>query len=423
MSQSAAPPAPQFPLREGEFVAMMAMLMALQALAIDAMLPALGTIAADLGESDPNRRQLVVGVFLIAAGVFALLPGALADRFGRRPVLFASLGIYVVFGLGCALVTDFTALLAMRVMQALGSAGLAVLPSAIIRDRFGGDRMARAMSTISVVFMIVPILAPALGQAILLFAGWRFIFVGMVGIALAVGLWVFLRLPETLHPEFRQPIHPAAIARNMGRAARNRSAIGYVVGGALVFGGLFGFINTSQQLIAEHFGAGEWFPLLFALSAASMALASFTNSRIVERFGARRVSHVAVLAFIAVSAAQVWQSSSGHETLWQFMPLMAANMCLVGFIGANFGSIAMQPFARIAGAASSFQAFLRMLVGAVLGAAIGQAYDGSARPLALALLGGGLGALALVLYSERGVLFRRLLPPGTPREPPPPIPG
>ena len=422
MSASPAPPAPQFPLREGEFVAMMAALMALQALCIDAMLPALGQIAADLGEHDPNRRQLVIGVFLIAAGVFALLPGALADRFGRRPVLFAGLGIYVVFGIACALVSDFTALLAMRVAQALGSAALAVLPSAIIRDRFGGDRMARAMSTISVVFMLVPILAPALGQAVLLVAGWRWIFIGMVGMALAVGVWVYLRLPETLRPEFRQPIRPLAIARNMAAAARERAAIGYVLGSALVFGGLFGFLNSSQQLIAEHFGAGEWFPLMFAFGAASMAVASFTNSRIVERFGARRVSHTAVLAFIAVSALQVWQASQPGETLWRFMPLMAANMCLCGFIGANFGSIAMQPFARIAGAASSFQAFARMVISALLGALIGQAYDGSALPLALALLLGGMGSLALVLFSERGVLFRRLHPAGTPRQVSPPLP-
>lgn len=397
------------------FVALMAMLMALQALAIDAMLPALGEIAAQLGAPDPNDRQLVVGLFLMAAGAASLVPGALADRFGRRPVLFVALGIYIAMSLACALVSTFSQLLAVRVLQAFGSAAIAVLPSAIVRDRFAGDQMAKMMSTISVVFMAVPILAPSLGQLVLLGADWRWIFVAMAILALVVGTWAFLALPETLHPEFRQPIQPRAIAANMLAAVKVRTAFGYMMGSALVFGAMFGFINSAQQLVGEHFGAGERFPLVFAICAGCMAMASFTNSRIVERFGARRISHSALLMFIAVSSAQVWFAFSPHETLYQFVPLMAANMALLGFIGANFGSIAMQPFAEIAGAASSVQAFVRMLMGALIGTLIGQLYDGSSRPLALALFVSGWLALGLVLFSERGRLFRRIHPPGAPR--------
>ena len=410
-------PAPEqdFRLGAGEFVAMMAMLMALQAMSIDSMLPALGAIAGDLKVADPNQRQLVVGVFLISAGLGALLPGSLADRYGRRPVLFVSLGLYIGLALACALVSDFSTLLVLRALQAIGSAGLTVLPSAIIRDRFEGDQMARMLSTISVVFMIVPILAPTFGQFVLLFAGWRWIFGGMAMMAAVVGVWVFLRLPETLHPEYRQKIVPVVIAGNMWTAATDRASIGYVVGSSLVLGGLFGYINSAQQLVAEHFGAGRYFPLLFAATAAGMAVANFTNSRIVERFGARRVSHAALLCFIGVSGLQVAAAFSPAETLWSFMPLMAANMCLIGFIGANFGSIALQPFARIAGAAASLQAFVRMVIGSCFGALIGQAYDDSARPLALALFFGGIASLWLVLYSEKGRLFRRLIPPGAPR--------
>lgn len=405
---------------EREFIAMMAMLMALQALCIDAMLPALGEIARDLSVADPNQRQLVVGIFLFAAGFGSLVPGALADRYGRRPVLMFAFGSYIVLGIGCALVANFTMLLVLRAAQAIASAALSVLPSAIIRDRFGGDRMARAMSTISVVFMLVPMVAPSYGQAVLLVAGWRWIFGGMAVMALAVGAWVYLRLPETLRPEYRQPIAVGAIVRNMGAAATNRAALGYVAGGALLTAGMFGYINSAQQLIAEHFGAGEKFPLIFALLAGSLAIANFSNSRIVEKFGARRVSHAALLLYIAVSAAQVWQAFSGHETLWTFVPLMGLNICLMGFIGANFGSIALQPFARTAGAASSFQAFTRMALGALLGGLIGQAFDNTARPLALSLLACGVVTLALVLVSEGGRLFRRLTPPGMARPIPEP---
>ncbi|WP_423141597.1 multidrug effflux MFS transporter [Parablastomonas sp. CN1-191] len=417
MSATTAPRSPQFKLGEGEFVFMMAMSMALQALAIDAMLPALGAIASDLGVADPNRRQLIVGAFLVAAGVSSLVPGSLADRFGRRPVLFGGLFFYALFAIGCAMAKSFDQLLTMRVLQAVGSSALTVLPAAIVRDRFVGDRMARAMSTVAVVFMIVPMLAPSFGQFVMLFAGWRWIFGGMAVMAAVLFAWAWLRLPETLHPDFRQAIEPGRIARNMVLSARNRASIGYVIGSSMVMAGLFGYINSAQQLVAEHFGAGHWFPLLFAISAGSMALANFTNSRIVERFGARRVSHAALLTFIAISSVQVWQAARGGETLLQFMPLMTLNMMLVGFIGANFGSIAMQPFAEIAGAAASFQAFTRMVIGAVLGALIGQAFDGTALPLALALLSGGIVSLILVLYSERGKLFRRLNQRGTTRDP------
>lgn len=393
----------------------MAMMMALQALGIDAMLPALDRIAHDLAVADPNQRQLVVGVFLFAAGFGSLVPGVLADRYGRRPILLICFASYIVFALACALVTSFPMLLLLRALMAVASAGLAVLPSAIIRDRFGGDRMARIMSTIIVVFMFVPMIAPSFGQAVLLVASWRWIFGGMAVMAFIVGAWMFLRLPETLNPEFRQPIAPRSIARNMWDSARDRVAIGYAMGSAMLTAAMFGYINSSQQLIAEHFGAGERFPLIFALLAAGMAVANFSNSRIVERFGARRVSHTALLAYIAISLIQVWRAFSGEETLWEFVPLMAANICLMGFIGANFGSLALQPFARIAGAASSFQSFLRMAVGALLGGLIGQAFDGTPRPLVTSMFVMGVTALILVLYSERGRLFRRLTPPGQAR--------
>ena len=410
-----SPPAPDHSLRNGEFVAMMAMLMALQALCIDAMLPALGQIATDLGGGDPNARQLVIGVYMIAGGFGSLIPGALADRFGRRPVLFTSLALYVGLGLACALVTDFTTLLILRAFQAVGSAGLSVMPAAIIRDRISGDRMAKMQSTIAVVFLLVPAVAPSIGQLVLLFASWRWIFALMAFMGVLMGLWVYLRLPETLDPANRQSVRPRVIAGNMLTTATTRSSIGYVLGSALVFGSLFGYINCSQQLVSEHFGAGDKFPLIFGATALAMAVSSFTNARIVEKFGARRISHAAMLLFIVVSAIQAWVAHLPHQTLWQFMPLMAANMMLLGFIGANFSSIALQPFGRIAGAASSAQAFLRMAIGSTLGSVIGSAYDGTARPLAFGLLACGLASLALVLWSERGVLFRRLIPPGAER--------
>lgn len=397
-------------MSERRLVFMMAALMALQALGIDSMLPALGMIGHDLGAAG-NERQLVIGAYLLGSGLGALAPGVLADRYGRRPLLLGSIVIYAAVSLVCSFVTSFPALVGLRMTQAFFTAGLSVLPAAIIRDRVGGDRMARMMSTIMVVFMVVPVLAPFIGQTVLLFAGWRWIFRVMALLSILVGLWTWRGLPESLHAEDRQPISLAPVLRNMREAFLRRDAIGYVVGSSLVFGALFGFLNSAQQLVSDTFHKGPYFPFIFGGAAAGMALANFFNSRIVERFGARRVSHTALLAFIVVSVLQVLAASQAHEKLWQFLPLMATNMALLGFVGANFGSIAMQPFQHIAGSASSAQSFLRMVTSAVLGAAIGQAYDGSARPLAWALLLAGLLSLAMVLFSEKGRLFRRLYPP------------
>jgi DHA1 family bicyclomycin/chloramphenicol resistance-like MFS transporter len=390
---------------ERELIWMMALLMACNAFGIDAILPALDELAGSLG-AEGNDRQFVVGVYLLAAGIGTLIPGAFADRYGRRPVLFTALAFYIVFSLACAAVTSFQQLIVLRGLQGFFAAGIIALPPAIIRDRVGGDKMARMMSLIFVIFLLVPAVAPSIGQAVLLLLGdWRWIFVSMAVLGLAMTAWVYIRLPETLHEEDKQEIDISVIALNMRSAVTLRSTIGYTLASALVFGALFGFINSSQQLIGEAFGAGDMFPLLFAICAGCMALANWSNSRIVERFGARRVSHTALFVFIAVAAAQLWFAVQPEEDLWTFIPLMAANMSLLGFIGANFGSIAMQPFRHIAGAASSAQSFLRMTTGALLGAAIGYAYDGTARPLATALLVSASVSLIFVLYSERGSLF------------------
>ncbi len=405
MNASLAPSTPvRKALGETELMWMMAMLMALNAFGIDAILPALDALARDLGV-EGNARQFVIGVYLLTAGMGALVPGALADRFGRRPILLGSIAVYIVLSVLSALAPTYDALIAVRAAQGFFAAGIVALPPAIIRDRVGGDKMARMMSLIFVIFLMVPAVAPSIGEAILQVGSWRAIFGVMALLGVAMAAWVHLRLPESLAPETRQPILPRTIAVNMIRALTLPSVAGYVIGSALVFGALFGFINSSQQLITETFGAGEIFPLIFGICAGTMALASWSNSRIVERFGARRVSHSAMLAFILVSAVQVMFAFQPEEHLWHFVPLMAINMALLGFIGSNFGAIAMNPFFAIAGAASSAHGFVRMTTAALLGGAIGYAYDGTARPLALALLASSLACLALVLWSEKGKLF------------------
>lgn len=266
--------------------------------------------------------------------------------------------------------------------------------------------MARLMSLIMMVFLVVPIIAPAIGQLILMVADWRAIFVAMAVMGFGVGLWVWVRLPETLTEANEQDIKPITILRNMKEALAKRESVGYVIGSALVFGSLFGFLNSSQQLIAESFGAGDYFAIIFGASILGMVAANFLNSQIVEKYGARRVGHSALIGFLLVSLVQLWSASGPNQTLWEFVPLLSLSMAMLGFVGANFGAIAMQPFQHIAGAASSIQTSIRMTTGAVMGAVIGQAYDGTAQPLAIAMVVCSFLSLLCVLFSERGRLFR-----------------
>ncbi len=406
---SPASPLDSIHMGKRELIVLLALLMSLNALSIDAMLPALDDMAHELGVLDGNRRQLVVAVYSIAMGIGCLVPGSYADRYGRRPILLLSLACYTGFALLVAMLHDFEMLLWARGIGGVLGAGLMVAPMAIVRDLYDGDRMARLMSVIAAVFITVPVIAPSLGQAVLLVAGWRWIFVALAGIGLIAAAWVYFRLPETLAPENRQDINLPVIARNMAAALANRQSIGYVFGTMLVMGGVFGYVNTAQQLYTEDFHVGEaMFPIVFGSTAAMMAVANITNSRIVMRFGARRVSHSGVLVFITVAAVQVWAAHYRPGQLAWFLPLTAINLGLLGFLGANFGSIAMQPFAHIAGAASSVQSFFRMFGAAMVGLVIGQFFDGTARPFAWALLICSTMALLFVLYSEKGVLFRRL---------------
>ena len=394
---------------EREMVVMMAMVMALNALAIDAMLPALPAIGKGLGVLVANDRQYVISLYLLGIGFGSLIYGPLADRFGRKGVLVPALFAYVAFSIGCGLATSFPMLLALRFGHGLVSAALGVIVVAVIRDLFAGDAMAKRLSLIFLVFMIVPIIAPTIGAGVAALAGWRAIFIVLAVMGLVMIAWL-RRLPETLEPADVRPLDWRTMVSGWATVTRHRRAAGYMIASGMMQGALYGYLNSSEQIIDEVFNAQSWFPLIFACVAVGIAIANFSNAAIVERFGARRVSQTAVFAFMASSIAQIIAALSGAETLWMFTVLMMVNVGLIGFIGSNFGSIAMEDFGHMAGVASSYQSFAKTLLAAVVGALIGQQYDGSTLPLAYAFLISAVGGLVLVFWAERGKLFTR---PGT----------
>lgn len=408
------PPAPTRPPDPGphpgmgfaEFVVLIAALMALSALGIDSMLPALPTIAAALGAAADNERQWIVTAYLLGFGVAQLFYGTLTDRYGRKPVLAAGLLLFLAFSLLAALSSSFEMLLAARALQGVGAASTRVLPVSIVRDCYAGRQMARVMSLSGLVFMAVPILAPTFGQLILLVAPWRWEF-GMLAVAgVAVTGWAMLRLPETLAPRDRAPIAFGPVLRAFRITLTNRLGLGYTLASTFIFGGLFGFINSAQQVFSDAFHAPGLFTSVFALVAGFIALASLTNARLVERLGTRAISHAALLAFIALSLLHASIALAGRETLLTFTLLQSASMFAFGLVGGNFGAMAMDPLGHVAGTASSVQGFISMVGGALAGLFIGQHFDGTMVPITLGYAICGVGALACVLYAEGGRLFR-----------------
>jgi MFS transporter, DHA1 family, multidrug resistance protein len=391
-----------------EFIALMAFLMALNALAIDIMLPGLQEIGASLGVENENHRQYVISAYLIGFAFAQLLYGPISDRFGRRAPMFVGLGIYVVSSLAAILVPNFAALLVLRFVQGIGSAAMRVITVSIVRDIFGGRAMAEVMSLIMMVFMVIPVMAPGIGQVVMLFGNWHLIFAFMAVVALAVWAWMYVRLPETLHEDDVRPFTVRSVLGGFRIVLTDRVALCYTLASTFIFGALFGFINSAQQIYVGIYGLGVWFPVAFAGVAAFMALSSFVNARLVGRFGMRKLSHGALMGFLAINTVWlvltlVWP---GHVPFAIFLVLFALSMFQFGWIGSNFNSLAMEPLGHVAGTASSVLGFMGTAGGTVIGAIIGQAFNGTALPLVTGFFSLSIIGLIFVLIAERGKLFQ-----------------
>lgn len=404
---AADPPATAWP-SFGEFVGIIALMMGVISMSIDSMLPAFGPIGTALRVPDPNDLQLVLTVYMAGFALMQMVYGPVSDAIGRKPVLMIGLAILTVGSLFAIMAQSFPQLLAARAVQGMGAAAARVLAVAVVRDRYRGSEMARVMSLTMMVFLIVPVLAPAFGSLLLHLGSWRYVFAGMFVPAFGTALWYGLRMPESLHPQYRLPLEPARIWAAVRLCVTCRTAMGYATAMALMQGALMGYLGSSQPVFeSQVYRLGDWFPAAFASFAGAMAVAAFLNARLVRRFGMQRLAHFGMIGFAVASAAMVTASAvwHGHPPLLVFGALLALAQCLFSLSVPNFNSIAMEPLGEVAGTASSFIGLYTTLMGALIGLYVGWAFDGSVHPLTLgyAVLGGL--TLLVVLWTERGRLF------------------
>jgi DHA1 family bicyclomycin/chloramphenicol resistance-like MFS transporter len=392
-----------------EMTVMLAGLMALNAFAIDAMVPALPAIGRSLRVAQENHRQLVVVVYFVGFASTQLIWGPLADRFGRKPVLGAGIVLYLLFSLLCAFANSFAILIACRFAMGASAAVTRVLVVAMVRDLFEAEAMARVMSLVFMTFMLVPVLAPNIGQAILLVASWRAIFLVLAVYALTMLLWSSWRLPETLHPEFRRSLAWRAMGSAIAQTVRDPLSRGYTLALTIIFSALIAYISSIQQIVFDVFGEGRFIGLVFASIAAPMALASWLNSQVVGRFGLRRVGHTAALAFAFLTISHAAIGLSGHESLPVFVVMQGLCMASFAFTSSNLGTLAMERMAPIAGTASSVQGITGTLGAAIIGFTIGQAFDGTVRPFLVGCAACAVGGLTAIALTEPRRLFAPIL--------------
>lgn len=379
-------------------------LMALNALSIDIMLPALPDIGEAFGAAG-NERQLVITAYVFGFGIAQIFYGPLADALGRRTVLLVSLGAYSLATLLCLAAPEFGWMLAARALQGAAAAGTRVIATAVVRDLVSGRRMAQIISIAMTFFMAAPILAPGLGQLILFVADWRWIFAALLTGGGLLWAWMLLRLPETLSAENRIPVRIGSAARNYWLAASNRITLGYMLAAGFIFGGLFAFIATAEQVMAELYGLEAWFALAFAGIAGGLAISNIINARIVQRHGMRRISHAAIIAFTLINVGHTLYVMASEPPFWVFYPLLTLGMMLFGMMGANFSALVLEPAGKRAGTTSALYGSVTAIGGAILGSAIGQSFNGSVVPLLAGMAGLGAVALVIVLITEKGRLF------------------
>ena len=391
-------------LRPREFVPLVALLMSLVALATDAMLPALPAIGRDLGAPHPNDIQFVVTALFLGLGLGQILYGPLSDRTGRKPAIYAGLAVFMVGCVVSIFAPTFEAMLAGRILQGIGVAGPRIVIMALIRDLYAGPRMARLMSFAMAVFILVPAVAPALGQGILWLWGWRAIFATFFATAAVAFAWLALRQPETLPADRRRPFSPRAVGGAVREILGIRTAVGYTLATGFAFSPFVAYLSSAQQIFQEAYRTGALFPLYFGVLALAIGGAALVNGRLVMKYGMRRLSNVAAGCITLVSLV-AWAGAfafDGLPPLWLFMSYLMAVFLCIGLLFGNLNALAMEPLGHVAGVGAAVVASLSTLVSVPLGGIIGQSFDGTMYVQVGAFAVFGAAMLAAMRWAEGG---------------------
>ena len=366
-------------LRTVEFVPLAALLMSLVALSVDAMLPALPVIGEDLGVQRANDTQYIITALFVGLGIGQIFFGPLSDSIGRRRAVFAGLTVFMAGCLVSAFATTFEIMIAGRILQGIGASGPRIVTMALVRDQFSGKQMARIASFVMAVFILVPAVAPLLGQVILWIGSWRSIFTTFFAVAATAFVWFLIRHPETLNPAHRRALSVKFIGEAIGDILRIRSTIGYTLAIGLVFAPFVGYLSTAQQIFQDAYSTGSLFPLYFGVLALAIGFGLVANDKLLLRYGMHQIANsasiaVTIASFVALTA---FIAFDGLPPLWLFMTYMMTIFVFMGAIFGNLNALAMEPLGHVAGMGAALISSISTFVSVTIGTAIGQTFDGT----------------------------------------------
>ena len=364
-----------------EFTILVALLMSIVAMSIDALLPALGFISSDIPLAHSNQAQYIISALFLGMAIGQLVCGPLSDATGRKKILYAGILLFFCGSVMCFFAQDMNTLLIGRFIQGLGVAGPYVSAISIVRDKYAGNEMARIMSLVMMIFIMVPALAPSIGQAVLLVSSWRYIFVLYIVYALIIGIWIFVRLEETLPKEYRIPFNTRGFIDGFKEVISNYTTMCYTLCMGLFFGSFLGYLNSSQQIFQDLFQTGKLFTLYFGVLALVFGAASLVNARLVQKWGMDYLCTRAVLGIIISSAIFLALQMTMLANLWLFMIYASILFFCFGLVFGNVNAMAMEPMGHVAGIASAIIGATSSIMSMLIGTAIGQMYNGTLIPV------------------------------------------
>lgn len=385
-----------------EFTLLVALLMSITAISIDALLPALGIIGNELGAVTANQPQLLISMLFLGLAMGQLICGPLSDALGRRPILFGGFTLYLIGTVVCYQADSLEMLMLGRFIQGLGVAGPYISAISLVRDLYHGAQMARIMSLVMMIFVLVPAIAPTLGQAIMFVDDWRGIFEMYLVYAVLLIVWIGLRLKETLPKSNRIPFSKKGFYEGFKEVVTNRITASYTICMGLFFGSFIGYLNSSQQIFQVQFKTGNLFALYFGLLALVLGFSSLINSRIVEKHGAKYIAFRAICLVVIASIAFFALHAFVTISLWMFLVYATVLFFCFGLLFGNVNSLAMEPMGHVAGIASAVIGSVSSIMSMSIGTVIGQMYNNTLMPISGGFVIMGSLAVCIMYWAEKG---------------------
>ncbi len=385
-----------------EFIALMAALMSVVALAIDALLPALDIIGHSIGTESNSENQLLIIMIFLGLGIGPLLFGPISDALGRKPIVYVGFLLFIVASFICIHSESIEVMIIGRILQGIGLSAPRTISIAIVRDTFSGDYMARIMSFITVVFLLVPIVAPALGKFVLELYNWEAIFYFQLIIVVIVSIWFWFRQPETLHPEYRVKLTKTTAIDGAKELFKYKQTIGYTIISGFITGSFMVYLSTSQQVFQQQYNLANEFPYIFAGLAISMGAASLSNGSVVVKFGMKRLATTALYVFFGVSLLYILLFfNSKNPSIQVLIAFFAIQFFSIGFLFGNLRALAMQPIAHIAGIGAAITGFISTIMAVPISAIIGSYVEDTTLPLFIGFCICSFLAILITLYLKR----------------------